>query len=216
LPVWLDLEAVEISLPQEPKNLRPGPPGNKHAPRSSLQSWKEQEEDPAMSAQHSDKRGLAGEHPYTDIGQLVLFAVFLITWVTDSFLFRYSVFFAAHVSCYIRIPVGIAILVASALLALSAHKAVFVRPGREPGVISKGAFSFVRHPMYLGSWLFSAGLVIMTFSVSSAAVSMLMFLFYYLVASYEELLLVGKFGVEYRNYQARVPMFFPLKIGKNG
>jgi protein-S-isoprenylcysteine O-methyltransferase Ste14 len=166
-----------------------------------------------MGAQHSNRYGSAGEHALTDVGQLVLYAVFLATWISDSFLFRYSVFLAVHVPAYIRFPVGIATLIASALLALSAHKAVFGEPGREPGVISEGAFSFVRHPMYLGSWLLSVGLVIMTFSVSSAAVSIVIFLFYYLVAKYEELLLLEKFGVKYRKYQARVPMFLPLKFG---
>ena len=167
-----------------------------------------------MGTQPSNRHGLGGEHPHTDIGQLALFAVFIATWITDSFLFRYSVFFAVYAPPYIRIPVGIATLVASALLALSAHKAVFGEPGREAAVICRGAFSLVRHPMYLGSWLFSVGLVVMTFSVSSAAVSILMLLFYYLVAKYEELLLVKKFGVEYREYQAQVPMFVPLKIAK--
>jgi protein-S-isoprenylcysteine O-methyltransferase Ste14 len=166
-----------------------------------------------MGARHSNREGLAGEHALTDIGQLVLFTVFLSIWITDSFLFRYSVFLAVHVPAYIRLSVGTATLIPSALLALSAHKAVFGEPGREPGVIGRGAFSFVRHPMYLGSWLFSLGLVIMTFSVSSAAVSIVIFLFYYLVAKHEELLLLKKFGIEYREYRTRVPMFFPLKFG---
>ncbi len=165
-----------------------------------------------MGAQNSNRHGMAGEHALTDIGQLVLFTIFLATWITDSFLFRYSVFLAVHVPVSIRFAVGGAALVASAFLALSAHKAVFGGPDREPGVISKGVFSFVRHPMYLGSWVFSLGLVIMTLSVSSAAVSLLIFLFYYLAAKYEERLLVKKFGAEYRKYQARVPMFLPLKF----
>jgi protein-S-isoprenylcysteine O-methyltransferase Ste14 len=165
-----------------------------------------------MSARHSGRDGLAGEHAFTDIGQLVLFAVFLITWITDSFAFRYSVFLAVHVPAYVRFPVGLATLVASAVFALSAHKAVFGQAGRKPGLISKGVFSFVRHPMYFGSWLFSVGLVIMSFSVSSAAVSIVILLFYCLVARYEELLLAGKFGVEYREYQSRVPMFLPFKF----
>lgn len=166
-----------------------------------------------MSVQHSDRQGLAGEHAFTDIGQLILFAVFLITWITDSFLFRYSVFLAVHVPVYVRLPVGIATLAASALFALPAHKAVFDEPGRKPGVISEGVFSFVRHPMYLGSWLLCVGLVIITSSASSAAVCVVILLFYYRVAKYEEQLLLKRFGADYREYQSRVPMFFPLRLG---
>jgi protein-S-isoprenylcysteine O-methyltransferase Ste14 len=163
-----------------------------------------------MSTPHSNRSELAGEHRYTDTGQLVLFAVFLIVWITDSFLIPYSVFLAVHVPVCIRLIVGISTLIASALLVLSAHKAVFGKPSRKPGVISKGAFSLVRHPMYFGSWLFSAGLVLTTFSLSSAAVSIMILIFYYLVAKHEELLLLKKFGVAYRRYQDRVPMFVPL------
>jgi protein-S-isoprenylcysteine O-methyltransferase Ste14 len=166
-----------------------------------------------MSAQHSDRHGLAGEHACNDIGQLVLLAVFLVTWGTDSFLFHYSTFIAAHVPRYVRLPAGAATLLAAALLALGAHRTLFDNPDRKPGVIREGAFSLVRHPMYLGSWLFSAGLVLMTLSLSSAAVSIALLVFYYLMARYEERLLLESFGSDYREYQARVPMLFPLKLG---
>jgi len=166
-----------------------------------------------MSVPHSNRNELAGEHRYTDTGQLVLFAVFLIVWITDSFLIPHSVFLAVHVPVSIRLAIGILTLIASVLLVLSAHRAVFGKLCRKPGVISKGAFSLVRHPMYFGSWLFSAGLVSITFSLSSAAVSIMIFIFYYLVARHEELLLLKKFGAAYRRYQDRVPMFVPLTRG---
>jgi protein-S-isoprenylcysteine O-methyltransferase Ste14 len=167
-----------------------------------------------MDAPHSSGRELAGEHAFTDIGQLLLYAVFLITWIMDSFIFRYSLFLAVHVPAYIRIPVGIAVLIASTLLALSAHKVLFGEPEGKSGVIATGPFSLVRHPLYLGSWLFSVGLAITTFSASSAAVSLVILIFYSLMARYEERLLLQKFGDEYREYQARVPMFFPVKLGR--
>jgi protein-S-isoprenylcysteine O-methyltransferase Ste14 len=165
-----------------------------------------------MGAQHSSRRELAGEHAFTDIGQLILYAVFLITWITDSLIFHYSVFLAVYVPAYIRVPAGIAILIASTLLALSAHKALFGEPEGKSGVIATGAFSLVRHPMYLGSWLFSVGLAITMFSASSALVSLAILVFYCHVARYEERLLLRKFGEEYRQYQARVPMFAPFKF----
>jgi protein-S-isoprenylcysteine O-methyltransferase Ste14 len=155
------------------------------------------------------KHGLAGEHPLTDSGQMVLFALFLATWIADSFLLRYTVFLALRVPASIRYPLGAATSIAANLLALRAHKSVFGQHGREPGVISTGAFAFVRHPMYLGSWLFCVGLVLMTISVTAAVVCLGMLLFYYLVARHEEQLLVAKFGPKYRSYQARVGMFFP-------
>ncbi len=161
-----------------------------------------------------NRNNLAGEHAFTDIGQLVLLAAFMATWITDSFVFHYSVFVARNIPAYVHLPVGIAILIVSAVLALSAHKAVFGKAVQKPKVITEGVYSLVRHPMYLGSWLFFFGLIIITLSLTSAAVSIVIFLFYYLVSIYEEKLLLQKFGIEYQKYQAQVPMFFPLKFGK--
>jgi len=175
---------------------------------------RKQEEVGTMDTQHSNRRGLAGEHPFTDLGQLLIYPVLLITWITDSFIFRYSVFLAVHVPAYIRFPIGITILFASALLVLSAHKALFGEPAGKPRLITTGAFALVRHPLYFGSWLFSVGLVIITFSASSVFVSLVILLFHLLMARYEERLLLRKLGDEYREYQVRVSMFFPVKFGR--
>ena len=160
------------------------------------------------------RQNLAGEHAFTDIGQLVLLVIFLAAWITDSFLFHYSVFVARYIPVYVRLPVGIIVLIFSALLALSAHKAVFGEAVKKPNVITDKVFSLVRHPMYLGSWLFFVGLMITTLSLASAVVSIVIFVFYYRVAKYEEKLLLEKFGIEYQKYKARVPMLFPLKFGR--
>lgn len=161
-----------------------------------------------------NKNNLAGEHAFTDIGQLVLLVIFLAAWITDSFLFHYSVSAAAFIPVYIRLPVGIAILIVSAVFVLPAHKAVFGKAIQKPHVITDGVYSHVRHPMYLGSWLFFFGLVITTLSLISAAVSIVILVFYCLVSRYEEKLLLQKFGIEYQKYKARVPMLFPLKWGR--
>jgi protein-S-isoprenylcysteine O-methyltransferase Ste14 len=169
------------------------------------------------------RQELAGEHAMTDIGQLLLFGVFLAVWITDSFVFRYSTFAGAHVPLYVRLPVGLAALVVAALLALSAHEAVFGRAARgrgtgggarSPGLITGGPFAFVRHPMYAGSWLFSAGLAVATLSLASAGVSAVILLFYWWVARHEERILSEKFGEEYWRYRARVGMFFPRRPGR--
>jgi protein-S-isoprenylcysteine O-methyltransferase Ste14 len=165
-----------------------------------------------MGARHSSRGELAGEHALTDIGQLVIFIVFMVTCITDTFFFHYSVFLAIHVPAYIRVPVGLAVLFVSTLLALSAHQVLFGNRRDRSGVITTRVFSLVRHPLYFGSWLFSFGLVITTFSLASGAVSLGLLLFYYRVARYEERLLIRKFGGEYREYQSRVAMLFPIKL----
>lgn len=151
--------------------------------------------------------GLAGEHPFTDVGQLILFSLLAGAWVSDSFLFRYSLFQALRVPAYVRVPAGVALLCASILLVFSAHNAVFGKAKRPAGgkipLQTTGVFGLVRHPMYFGSWLFSFGLAITTLSLSSLAVSLVILIFYCVVSRHEERLLLGRYGTEYREYQAR-------------
>lgn len=164
-----------------------------------------------MDRGHSPRQQAAGEHPFTDIGQGILFAIFLVVWIADSFLLRYSVIHMVPVAGFIRCAIGGLILTASAVFVLKAHKAVFPASGGKAGLIVEGVFSLVRHPMYFGSWLFSLALVLMTFSVSAAIISFVILLFYIAVARYEERLLMDKFGAAYRRYQSRVPMLFPVR-----
>jgi protein-S-isoprenylcysteine O-methyltransferase Ste14 len=164
----------------------------------------------SSAAQH-DRSALAGEHAFTDTGQLVLYLVFLAAWVTDSFVFHYSLAGAA-LPLYVRIPLGAAALAGSAALALPAHKMIFGDADHEGGVVSAGVYARVRHPMYLGSWLLPVGLTLLTGSLASAGVCLAILLFYLLVARYEERLLLDRYGAEYAEYMARVPMFFPLRL----
>ena len=158
------------------------------------------------------RSNLAGEHAFTDIGQLVLFAVFLGTWVSDSFVFRYSLFGAAVMPLYVRIPLCVAALVGAMALGLPAHKAIFGDPDQKPEVVTDGVFATVRHPMYLGAWLLPVGLTVLTGSLASAVVCVALLVFYLLVCRHEEKLLAGKHGSAYREYMARVPKFFPFRL----
>jgi hypothetical protein len=47
--------------------------------------------------------GRHGEHPYGDLGQIIILLVFLAIWILDSFVFRYSTFLSASVPIYLRL-----------------------------------------------------------------------------------------------------------------
>jgi protein-S-isoprenylcysteine O-methyltransferase Ste14 len=153
-----------------------------------------------------------GEHPLTDRGQLVLLAVFAAVWIADSFIVHATDFLSGTVAAAIRWPVGAAVMIASGLLAFFAHRTIFAGAERSPRLITGGAYAIVRHPLYLGSWLFLVGLTLTTLSLASAAVNVLTLAFYLWVSRFEEKLLLETFGPSYRAYQARTPMFFPLKV----
>jgi len=67
-----------------------------------------------MPHQHNDK--LTGEHRAGDIGQLILFLLFMALWISDMFL-MYSDFLNEYVPEVVRLPIGIVLLIVSGYLA---------------------------------------------------------------------------------------------------
>ena len=112
-----------------------------------------------------------GEHPYGDLGQLILLVLFLVVWVLDSFFLRVSTVSSTWVPLYIRlIFMGLCFIVSGYLLR-SGH--VVVEGGQRPlDVVSEGAFKFVRHPIYLASMIVYFALVVATASLVSLVLSL--------------------------------------------
>ncbi len=164
-----------------------------------------------MGAQrgHENRDDLAGEHPFGDMGQLILLIVFLVVWVSDSFVLHLSVFLGKYVSLLLRIPVGIVLIGAAAYLAKEGMRIVFGEVRAEPAVITAGVFSRFRHPIYLGCVLIYIGLVIFTLSILSAVICAIIVMFYHYISKHEERLLLKKFGKEYEQYMRSVPMWIP-------
>ena len=158
---------------------------------------------------HKNRNDLAGEHIVGDLGQLILFILFLAVWITDSFFLHYSDFIAKYIPLYIQLPVSIIILISSGYLARAGLHIVFIEVRDEPTVIRKGVFSIVRHPIYLGAILLYLGLIILTFSLFSTIVWIIIIAFYYFLSRHEEKLLLEKFGKEYEQYMEDVPMLIP-------
>lgn len=152
---------------------------------------------------------LTGEHPWGDIGQIVLLVIFLIVWISDSFIIHFATFLANSVPIYFRLPLALAILFGAVYFIKSAHQIIFHHESQRPTVIRTGVFGLVRHPLYLGSILFYAGLVVLTLSMVSLGLWMVILLFYHFIAKYEEELLRRRFGVEYEKYRREVAMWVP-------
>jgi protein-S-isoprenylcysteine O-methyltransferase Ste14 len=131
--------------------------------------------------------------------------------VVDSFLLKISTFLADDISLYIRLVILGIILLCSVYLIRSGH--AVVSHGQHPsGVVSTGAFQYVRHPLYLGSIMFYLGLAVSTASLFSLVLVVLIFIFYNFIASYEEKLLDDRFHEEYRNYKIKTGKWVP-RIG---
>ena len=161
---------------------------------------------------NKERKDLIGEHKTTDAGQAIFALLFLIVWITDSFILRYSVSLNQVIPFIIRIPAGILVLIASAYISLTGHQIIFDEVREKPEVISRSVFGIVRHPIYLGEILAYFGLLLFSISLASAFIWLLTCIFLHYVSRYEEKLLVDHFGDEYKTYMEKVPMWLP-KIG---
>ena len=86
---------------------------------------------------------------------------------------------------------------------------VFGKNAQAAGVIRKGIFRFIRHPMYLGEILLYLGLLFVNFSLAAAVSLILVSMFLYYICRYEEKFLLDKYDDEYSQYIKEVGMWFP-------
>ena len=135
--------------------------------------------------------------------------LFLATWAADMWL-EYTTFLNHVVPAVIRVLIGVVLLALSGYLAWMGLSTVFgKRKPERPGVIRKGVFGIVRHPIYLSEILVYLGLLMLSISLAAAAVWGIAIVFLHAISRYEEKLLLARFGEEYEEYRREVPMWVP-------
>ena len=149
-----------------------------------------------------------GEHPYGDAVQIVLFVLFLITWVYDSFFWHRSTVLSDTIPVSVRLILAAIPVFTGFYLFRSCHF-ITDKESRPDGVVSTGVFAHVRHPLYLGAILFYLGLVLSTTSLFCLILFIVIFLFYDYIAGYEEKLLEIRFGEAYVEYKSRTGKWVP-------
>ena len=149
-----------------------------------------------------------GEHPRGDAGQLILLAIFMTVWLTDSFVLRISTFLAKAVPFWVRGSLAGLLVIAAGTLVYKSHGVLHVAQSGKR-LWTGGVFAHVRHPMYLGAWLAYFGFVLSTLSLASLAMLAIIIPFYDHIARYEERFLENLFGREYTDYKTRVPKWVP-------
>jgi protein-S-isoprenylcysteine O-methyltransferase Ste14 len=157
---------------------------------------------------HHNINGLTGEHRVGDLGQLILFCLFMAVWISDM-VFGYSDFLNDYVPLVVRLIIGILLLILSVYMARTGMNIVFGKNAQTEGVIKKGLFRFVRHPIYLSEIILYSGLLIIHISIAAAAIWVIGICFLHYISRHEEKLLLARFGDEYKQYMKEVPMWFP-------
>ena len=169
-----------------------------------------------MPRKHSHREDLAGEHKAGDAGQLILACLFFAVWILDTFFLKYTTFLNGYVPLAVRIPIGVILLILSLILVKNGLSIVFGEERETPGVIRKGVFNVVRHPVYLSEILLYLGFILLSISLASLFIWVIGFLFLHFISRYEEELLLDRFGEEYERYMQEVPMWFPRWPGWSG
>ena len=159
-----------------------------------------------MPHKHNEK--LTGEHRAGDIGQLIIFSFFMALWISGMFL-MYSGFLNEYIPEVVRLSIGIILLIVSGYMAGIGLYIVFGKQLQPTGVIRKGVFSLVRHPIYLSEIILYLGLLMINISLASALILFIAIFFLHHISRYEEKLLLERFGDEYEQYMREVPMWFP-------
>jgi len=154
------------------------------------------------------REDLTGEHPFGDIGQLIIALLFLIVWITDSFL-KYSTLLNKYIPLAVQITLGAIVLIVALIAARYGMNTIFNEVREKHVVVRKGVFGIVRHPIYLSEILFYLALIIFRTSLVATAIWVIAIIFLYYLSKYEEKLLTERFGEEYRQYMKDVGMFFP-------
>jgi protein-S-isoprenylcysteine O-methyltransferase Ste14 len=159
---------------------------------------------------HEGRDDLAGEHKYGDAGQMILFFLFFAVWIADSFLFQISNQLSLYINLLIRVIAGGLVVILAIRLFKLSNKAIFKTVREEGRVISDGVYSKVRHPMYLGAILLYLAMILFTLSIFSWIVWIIGIFFYNYIASYEEKILIAKYGEDYIQYMKKVSRWIPL------
>jgi protein-S-isoprenylcysteine O-methyltransferase Ste14 len=103
-------------------------------------------------------------------------------------------------------------LISGAWLAISGVKETTLKVAeihRTEKVVTKGVYSIVRHPQYLGGLLAHVGISFLLSGSYALLSTPLMVLLIYLISWKEEKELIREFGKEYEDYKRKVPMIIP-------
>lgn len=93
-------------------------------------------------------------------------------------------------------------------IAARGYKAEVSNEGKT--LIKDGLYALMRHPMYFGTLLIGAGIVLVLFQWWVFLLFLIVFLLIYIPQiNREETTLHRRFGEEYKNYCKRTPLYFP-------
>jgi protein-S-isoprenylcysteine O-methyltransferase Ste14 len=114
--------------------------------------------------------------------------------------------------------ISVIFLIPGAWLAIKGVKETTLKTAethRTEKIVTKGVYSIVRHPQYLGGLLAHMGISFLSSAWYSLLLTPLMVVLIYLISRKEENELIKEFGKEYEDYKKKVGMFSPKYSRRN-
>ena len=108
--------------------------------------------------------------------------------------------------------IGSVLFIAGTLIFLVCAAQVYLGKMLKKGTATRGLYTIVRHPQYVGLTLAATGLAIMWPRFLTLVLLAVMMFLYYLLAKDEERRMSNRYGEEYRTYLNRTGKFFPRGV----
>jgi len=111
---------------------------------------------------------------------------------------------------------GLALYIPAAVLVVSSFVTLRRKGKPESGwepttvLIESGVYRVARHPLYLGSAIFTVGLMFAIQSIPATISGLVAVFCFWMASRKEDAFNIEKFGDEYREYMKKVPICIPL------
>ncbi len=177
-----------------------------------------------LSVEHLKLQGRYGKEKGTKIGDILglisgwgFFIFWIGIWISPQPRFSIPILQNLSVSVptadfsipMLHLIIFISFLTLGAWLAINGVKQTTLKTAethRTEKIVTKGVYSIVRHPQYLGGLLAHVGISFLLSASYSLLSTPLMGVLIFLISKKEEKELIREFGKEYEDYKKKVPM----------
>lgn len=160
-----------------------------------------------MSVKH--KPGIGYEHPYSHHIQIGSIVVFFLVWLSDTFLIEFALDIRNLIPFPIQLILFVAVAFVSYYLITSSHKKIFLPSDQKSRLVTDGAYSYIRHPMYLSIIVLLLAFILLSLSFLSLVPWVIAVFMFNRMMTFEEAELLKNLGNEYQNYMNQVPRWIP-------
>ncbi|MFX1390071.1 MAG: methyltransferase family protein [Promethearchaeota archaeon] len=155
------------------------------------------------------------EVPNSHIYHTVLPIVFILIWVLDAHLFRFSTFLNKFIPFVLHLILFIVVWVIAIIFIMLSHCTLFKSHHPPDKLITDGILGYTRNPMYFGILLIYVAFLFLSISLISLGFFIVVFLVYNWMVNYEEKILIKMFGEEFITYKKNVSKWIPNPFKKS-